>query len=97
MRTRDPCVYILCNQPRGTLYIGVTSDLPQRVWQHREKLVDGFTRRYGLDRLVWYESHSEMYQAIRREKALKAWKRIWKIKLIENSNPEWDDLYEQIV
>jgi putative endonuclease len=86
-RERIPCVYILASRPRGTLYIGVTSDLPGRIWQHRHDQVDGFTRRYGIHTLVWYEVHARMESAILREKALKAWKRMWKIQLIEDVNP----------
>ena len=97
MRERDPCVYILASAMRGTLYVGVTSDLVQRIWQHKENLVAGFTRQYHVHTLVWYEQHPDMYSAITREKALKAWKRIWKIQLIESANPDWRDLYPDIV
>ena len=76
---KAPCVYILANKPNGTLYIGVTSNLVQRVWQHRNDLVEGFTKRYGVHRLVWYEAHENMESAITREKMLKRWKRAWKI------------------
>ena len=96
-RERIPCVYMLASQPRGTLYIGVTSDLPGRVWQHRQGYVDGFTRRYHVHTLVWYEVHAGMDSAILREKALKAWKRVWKIRLIEDANPIWRDLYPDIL
>ena len=89
---RIPCVYILCNRPRGTLYIGVTSDLPAPIWQHKNDQADGFTRRYGIHTLVWHEVHDAMESAIAREKALKAWKRLWKIELVETSNPQWRDL-----
>ncbi|HJS34566.1 MAG TPA: GIY-YIG nuclease family protein [Pseudoxanthomonas sp.] len=75
------------------LYIGVTSDLPGRIWQHKHDQVDGFTRRYGIHTLVWYEVHARMESAILREKALKAWKRVWKIRLVEDANPTWRDLY----
>jgi putative endonuclease len=91
-----PCVYILTNKPRGTLYIGVTSNLTQRIWQHKNKVTTGFTEKHGLDKLVWYELHEEVIPAIQREKALKAWKRIWKIKLIEEMNPNWQDLYDDL-
>jgi len=91
-----PCVYILASGYNGTLYIGVTSDLPQRIWQHREHLLEGFTKRYGVTRLIYYEIHDTMESAIRREKQMKLWKRDWKIRLIEQFNPEWADLYEQI-
>ena len=90
-------VYLLANKPRGTLYVGVTSKLVQRVWQHKEEQVDGFTKRYGLKSLVWYEQHEDVLQAILREKQIKNWNRLWKIELIESGNPEWLDLYETIV
>jgi putative endonuclease len=80
----------------GTLYVGVTSDLPGRVWQHREGVADGFTKRYGVKRLVWYEVHATMEAAITREKQIKEWKRAWKIELIEAMNPKWRDLFEEI-
>ncbi len=91
-----PCVYILANKPKGTLYIGVTSNLAQRVWQHKNDFVEGFTKRYRIHSLVWYETHESMYNAITRERALKKWKRAWKIELIEKGNPEWVDLYNEI-
>ena len=86
-------VYILTNRPGGTLYVGVTNDLSRRVWEHREGLFDGFSKRYGLDRLVHYECFSSIADAIHREKRLKAWNRAWKVALIEKENPEWEDLY----
>jgi putative endonuclease len=86
-------VYILANRLGGTLYIGVTSRLMQRVWEHRENVVEGFTSRYGVHLLVWYEVHGGAESAIIREKQLKAWKRAWKVELIEKSNPNWIDLY----
>ena len=91
-----PCVYILASRPNGTLYIGVTSDLIQRIWQHKSNLVKGFTERYGVHRLVWYEVHDSMESAIQREKAIKKWNRAWKIELIEKNNPTWRDLYNEI-
>lgn len=97
MTRKQPCVYILASQRNGTLYIGVTSYLSQRVWQHKGGLIEGFTKRYGVDKLVWYAFHPTMEAAIQREKQLKAWKRVWKIRLIEESNPEWKDLYEDIL
>jgi len=97
MREIQPCVYLLASSPRGTLYAGVTSDLVQRVWQHRNHVVDGFTRKYRTDLLVWFEQHSTMDSAISREKAIKAWKRLWKIGLIETTNPDWRDLYPDII
>ena len=91
------CVYILANKPRGTVYVGVTSNLPQRIGQHREKLVDGFTRKYGLERLVWFEVHESAESAITREKQLKKWNRLWKIELVEQTNAQWRDLYDEIL
>jgi putative endonuclease len=90
---KQPAVYILASERNGTLYIGVTSDLVKRVWQHKNNVVDGFTKRYSVHQLVWYEPHETMESAIKREKALKNWKRIWKLELIETSNPSWQDLY----
>ncbi len=92
-----PCVYILSNKHRGTLYVGVTSDLVLRIWQHKQKLVRGFTERYNLTKLVYYEVHHSMEEAIHREKRLKRWRRLWKIMLVEESNNEWRDLYEEIL
>jgi putative endonuclease len=94
---KQPAVYILASQRNGTLYVGVTSDLVKRVWQHKNDLVDGFTQQYKIHRLVWYEMHETMESAIVREKRLKKWKRKWKLELIENSNPDWLELYETIV
>ena len=88
-----PCVYILTNKPDGTLYVGVTSNLVQRIWQHKAKLVEGFTKKYNLEILVWYETADSMISAIEREKTIKSWKRQWKIELIEQINPQWNDLY----
>ncbi|WP_374571898.1 GIY-YIG nuclease family protein [Phenylobacterium sp.] len=86
-------VYLMADRYRGTLHVGVTSQLARRVWEHREGLYRGFTRTYGLKRLVWYEPHEEMTAAIQREKSLKRWPRQWKINLIERDNPHWNDLY----
>ncbi|HER33952.1 MAG: GIY-YIG nuclease family protein [Halothiobacillaceae bacterium] len=94
---KQPCVYLLANRRYGTLYVGVTSNLVQRVWQHKNDLVEGFTRRYGVHTLVWYEAHPTIEGAIAREKAIKKWQRAWKIELIEGFNPEWRDFYESIV
>lgn len=94
---KTPCVYMLASKRNGTLYVGVTSNLPQRVWQHKNDLVEGFTRRYGIHALIWYEVHETMENAIAREKTIKEWKRQWKIDLIEAMNPEWRDLYEDIL
>jgi putative endonuclease len=93
---RQPAVYILASKRNGTLYVGVTSDLIKRVWEHRSDVVPGFTRDYGVHTLVYYELHGTMYAAITREKQLKKWNRAWKLELIERSNPEWTDLWEQI-
>ncbi len=93
---KQPAVYILASDRNGTLYTGVTSDLIGRVWQHREHLVDGFSKRYCVTRLVWYELHSTMDSAITREKRIKKWNRTWKLELIQKSNPKWLDLWPQI-
>ena len=93
---KAPCVYMLASRRNGTLYIGVTSSLPKRVWQHKNGVVDGFTKRYRVGRLVWYEAHDTMENAIMREKGLKKWYRSWKIDLIEQSNPTWKDLYDEL-
>ena len=92
-----PCVYILASKPNGTLYIGVTSNLAKRVWEHKNDFVEGFTKRYQVHRLVWYEVHDSMESAITREKAMKKWNRAWKIRLIQEQNPSWSDLYEDIL
>ncbi len=94
---KSPCVYMLASRYHGTLYIGVTSDLVKRVWEHKSDAVDGFTKRYGVHDLVWYELHGSMHDAIAREKAIKEWKRAWKIDLIEKANPLWRDLYSEVV
>lgn len=86
-------VYILASDRYGTLYIGVTSDLVKRVWQHRSAAVDGFTKQYHVRRLVWFETHCDMMEAITREKQLKKWNRAWKVRLVSTSNPSWRDLY----
>ena len=91
-----PCVYILASRPNGALYVGVTSDLVKRVWEHKNDFVDGFTKRYRVHKLVWHETHETMESAIMREKALKKWKRVWKVELIEKDNPTWTDLYSHI-
>ena len=90
-------VYIVTNRPQGTLYIGVTSNLPHRIYQHRNKLADGFTKAYNLQQLVYFETSESIASAIVREKQLKNWRRQWKIELIETLNPEWRDLYEEIL
>jgi putative endonuclease len=93
---KQPCIYILANKPRGTLYIGVTSDLTARTWQHKNDLAAGFSEQYQVHMLVYFERHETMLDAIQREKQLKKWNREWKIKLIEEFNANWDDLYAQI-
>ncbi|MEZ5910457.1 MAG: GIY-YIG nuclease family protein [Hyphomicrobiaceae bacterium] len=90
-----PTVYLLASRRNGVLYVGVTSDLAGRICVHRQDLNDGFTKRYGVHRLVYYEVHEAMEAAIRRESRLKKWKRAWKVRLIENMNPEWADLYDE--
>ena len=94
-RERNPMVYLLASARNGTLYAGVTSDLGQRVYQHREGAM-GFTARYGVKRLVWFEPHGTMEQAILREKRIKKWNRAWKLALIEAANPDWRDLAEDL-
>jgi putative endonuclease len=94
---RHPCVYILSNNRNGTLYVGVTSDLIKRIWGHKNKVTDGFSHTYKLDKLVWYELHESMESAIQREKAIKKWYRKWKLNVIEEMNPEWRDLYKDIL
>ncbi len=89
-------VYILASKRDGTLYIGVTNDLVRRVWEHKTDAVDGFTKKYGVHRLVWYESAATALAAIAREKRLKKWNRAWKLRLIEKTNPDWKDLYNDI-
>ena len=91
------CVYIVANRRNGALYIGVTSDLPRRIGQHKQKEVAGFTAKYGVDKLVYYETCESAESAIQREKQLKTWSRSWKLRLIEEKNPDWRDLYEEIV
>jgi putative endonuclease len=88
---------MLASRRNGTLYIGVTSDLVKRVWEHKNNVIAGFTRSYGVHTLVWFEQHETMYSAISREKAIKEWKRDWKLKLIEERNPDWRDLYPEII
>ena len=87
------CVYLLASKPNGTLYLGVTSNIVGRVWQHKEEVFAGFTKKYGIHRLVWFESFGDIALAIQREKTMKHWSRQWKINAIERDNPNWDDLY----
>ncbi|MBS0271912.1 MAG: GIY-YIG nuclease family protein [Proteobacteria bacterium] len=89
-------VYIMASKPKGTLYIGVTNNLIRRVYEHKNGLVDGFTKRYEIKLLVYFETHDYVYNALQREKNLKHWKRQWKINIIEELNPHWKDLYETI-
>jgi putative endonuclease len=89
-------VYLLASQKEGTLYLGVTNDLVRRVYEHKEKLLPGFTSRYGVRRLVWFETYDDPRTAIQREKEIKKWRRAWKIELIQKENPDWKDLYPQI-
>lgn len=90
-------VYILTNKRYGTFYIGMTANLPKRLWEHKNEVVEGFTKKHGLKNLVYYEAHENAESAIKREKRLKKWDRQWKIELIEEGNPAWHDLYENIV
>ena len=94
---KQPAVYILASKRKGTLYIGVTSRLVKRIWEHRGNQTSSFTKRYNVHCLVWFEMHEEMETAIAREKQLKNWKRQWKIELIEKTNAEWKDLYSTII
>lgn len=94
---RQPAVYILASERNGTIYIGVTSDLVKRSWEHKNDAVSGFTKQYGVHRLVYYELHGDMLSAIAREKQLKKWNRAWKLELIEEKNSEWKDLWDEIV
>lgn len=94
--TKQPTVYILTSQRNGTLYTGVTGNLVKRIWEHRSGLVEGFTKRYGVYRLVYFEVYVHMTEAIRREKQIKKWNRAWKIDLIERTNPPWHDLWPTI-
>jgi putative endonuclease len=94
---KQPCVYILASSRNGTLYTGVTSDIVKRIWEHKNDVVKGFTQRYGVHTLVWYELYETMESAIIREKAIKTWKRKWKLELIEKENPQWIDLYKNLI
>jgi putative endonuclease len=94
---KQPCVYILARQRNGTLYVGVTDDVVRRIWEHKSDAVEGFTKRYGIHLLVYAEFHETMPLAIAREKQIKKWRRAWKLRLIEQRNPEWRDLYEDVL
>lgn len=91
------CVYILTSRRNGTLYTGMTSDLIGRSWQHKNEVIEGFTKKYGVHILVWFEAHEDVNAAIVREKQIKGWNRAWKIKLIEKENSGWNDLYEKLL
>jgi len=93
---KQPAVYIVASGRNATLYTGVTSNLVGRTWLHREHVLEGFTQRYGVVKLVWYELHGDMHSAITREKQIKKWNRAWKVELIEKSNPYWNDLWDEI-
>jgi putative endonuclease len=97
MMKKQPAVYILASKQNGTLYIGVTSELAKRAWTHKNNVIEGFTKRYSVHRLVYYEMHPDMTSAIVREKQLKKWNRAWKLELIESNNPEWNDLWSEII
>ena len=90
-------MYMLASRKNGTLYLGVTSDLIKRVWEHKNDVVEGFTKRYGIHTLVWYEMHENMDSAITREKTIKGWKRQWKLELVEKENPQWADLHDSLI
>ena len=90
-------VYLLASRRNGTLYCGVTNDLIRRVWEHRNDQVAGFTAKYGVHMLVWYEQHNDINEAIRRETRIKGWRRAWKLELIEKANPQWLDLYDSLL
>jgi putative endonuclease len=90
-------VYILASKKNGTIYVGVTGDLIKRIYEHKQNLIDGFTQKYGVHDLVYYEVHNEIEEAITREKQIKKWNRNWKLRLIEERNPDWKDLYNEIV
>ena len=96
MINKRPRVYILASQRNGTLYIGATSDIARRVFEHKEEAIEGFTKDYGVHRLVFYEFHETMSDALTREKRIKKWRRQWKLELIEQSNPQWRDLYADL-
>jgi putative endonuclease len=97
MDTKSPTVYLLASHRNGTLYAGVTTNLIQRVWQHKEHVVEGFTRRHGVTILVWYETHATLDRAITCEKRIKKWNRVWKLRLIEERNPAGRDLWDEIL
>ncbi len=96
MKEHSYYVYMMTNKRNGTLYTGVSKDLVRRVYEHKHGILQGFTKRYGLKMLVWFEHHTDVSEAIKREKNIQAWKRQWKLEMIEKSNPNWNDLYEEI-
>ena len=97
MQEKFPCVYLIASKPDGVIYLGVNSDIVKRVWQHKNAFVDGFSKKYHVHVLVWFEPHQGMESAILREKRIKKWRRAWKVELIEEGNPEWRDLYGEII
>jgi len=97
MLAKQYYVYILASKRNGTLYVGVTDNLIKRVWQHKEDLIESFTKKYSVKMLVYYEIHQDIEEAIKREKQIKGWKRQWKIELIEKENSEWKDLYDDLI
>lgn len=96
MKSLGSYTYIITNKRNGTLYTGVTTDLKKRIWEHKQGDIEGFSRKYGLKTLVWYEIHDDVAEAILREKQIKKWERAWKLRMIEEQNPEWRDLYETL-
>jgi putative endonuclease len=95
--TKQPAVYILASKRNGTLYVGVTSNLQKRAWEHKNELIEGFTKKYGVHLLIYYELYDDMVSAITREKQIKKWNRAWKLELIEKQNPDWKDLWKEIL
>jgi putative endonuclease len=93
---KSGCVYIMANKRNGTIYLGVTSNLQQRIWQHREGVVEGFTKENACKILVWYEAYDDLQEARRRELQMKKWNRLWKLRVIEEMNPDWNDLFESL-
>jgi putative endonuclease len=93
---KSGCVYIMANKRNGTIYLGVTSNLQQRIWQHREGVVEGFTKENACKILVWYEAYDDLQEARRRESQMKKWNRLWKLRVIEEMNPDWNDLFESL-
>ena len=94
---KSGCVYIMANKRNGTIYLGVTSNLPQRIVQHRDELIEGFTKKHDCKILVWYEAHGDLQNARQRELQMKKWNRLWKLRVIEEMNPDWNDLFESLI